>query len=430
MDCIHAGIDDSRGAVTPQTSAKHAGAFRKFQMFLQECGIQDDPFLDAFQANQKTLILTGFAYSVRTNQNGRTNRPTLHGSTVGSTIGDLVQAFRQNLRPDPTLDVSGLKAQILTRQIKAYTNKDPPTQHQACLPLVVWKAIAADDNTKQNEAIGQLIVGALFFAMRSCEFSTTSGAEQKRTKLLTVENIRFFDKNAAGLIQAISHSSTSPPPQDANCVAITFENQKNGEKDATITQHRTPEGRICPVRTWAAIVVRIINYPKATNKSTVNTFLASTGKLVRFTATQVKRHLVSSVNAIGPEKLGIDIKKVGTRSLRTSAAMLLYLANVRTSTIMLIGRWKSDAFLIYLRRQVKEFTEGVTQQMTSQPDSFFTIPEMITEDLPQRQVAAREDPMTSNPNSAASSARFNGLATSSNTSHVNSAHATRFNTWG
>jgi hypothetical protein len=401
-----------------------------FQEHLRRCGITNDPFLDTFQANQKTLIITGFAYCVRANKYGRTNRTVLQGNTVKATIGHLVQAFRQNLRPDPTLDASGLKAQILTRQIKAYTNKDPPTQHQACLPLIVWKAIAADTKTKQNEAIGQLIIGALFFAMRSCEFSTTSGAEEKRTKLLTINNIRFFDKTTTGLIKAIPHTSTNPAPQDANCVAITFENQKNGEKDATITQHRTPDGRICPVRTWAALVTRINNYPRTTPQSTVNTFLAATGKLVRFTAIQVKRHLVSTVNAIGPKSLGIDVKKVGTRSLRTSAAMLLYLANVRTSTIMLIGRWKSDAFLIYLRRQVKEFTEGVTQQMTSQPDSFFTIPEMISEDLPQRQVAEREDPMTSNANSAASSARFNGLATSSNTSHVNSAHATRFNTWG
>ena len=110
--------------------------------------------------------------------------------------------------------------------------------------------------------------------------------------------------------------------------------------------------------------------------------------------------------------------------------MLLYLANVRTSTIMLLGRWKSDAFLLYLRRQVKEFTEGVTHQMTSQPDLFFNIPTNPTDDLPSRQRADRFDPMTSNTNSTASIARFNGLALRGNTSHFNANHTPAMHIWG
>jgi hypothetical protein len=338
----------------------------------------------------------------------------------------VVQAFRQNLRPDPTIDSSGQKSAILVNQIKAYKNKDPPTKHQACLPMTVWIAIMNDDSNCLNQSMGQLLTGALFFAMRSCEYSTTSNQEDKKTKLLCLRNIRFFSISKEGYMITIPHSEPLQTLQTAECVSITFENQKNGEKDACITQHRTPNNKtLCPVRAWAQIVNRISNYPKTNKNTTVNTFL-NKNKLVRITSNQTRNLIRSHVKSIGPHRLGVDINTVGTHSLRSSCAMLLYLANVRTSTIMLVGRWKSDAFLLYLRRQVKEFTAGVSQQMVTQPDMFFSIPTEQTDDLPSSQKADWDDPKTSNVNSITSSSRFNGLSSNNNTTKI---HTPSFHVW-
>ena len=56
----------------------------------------------------------------------------------------------------------------------------------------------------------------------------------------------------------------------------------------------------------------------------------------------------------------------------------MYLAQhpirVPTYTIMLQGRWCSDAFLCYIRKQVKEFSKGVSEAMVSEESfRFFTI---------------------------------------------------------
>ena len=154
---------------------------------------------------------------------------------------------------------------------------------------------------------------------------------------------------------------------------------------------------------WAHTVKRVELYPKSTPSSPVNTFLdPSSGKMVHITAKQMRSHIISHVKKIGPDKYGIDIKRVRTHSLRSSCAMLLYLAEVRTSTIMLLGRWKSDAFLLYLRKQVKEFTKGVSNTMMDQPSMFSTIPNHASADLPNRHKSDRDDPMTSNENSIAS----------------------------
>ena len=347
MDTIAAGVNDSLQSVTAQTNSKHDRAFKFFQAHLHKCQILGDPFLDNFLPNQRTLILTSFAYCIRQNHYGCTTRNFLLGKTVGSTISDLVQAFRANLRPDPTRDATGEKAAILTRQIKAYKNSNPPPNHQAALPLIVWNAINNNHNTIKDSAIGSLIIGALFFAMRSCKYSHTDKNESKKTKLLCLRNIQFFNKSTDGYLQEVPHDSNLTTLQSSDCITITFENQKNGQKDATITQHKTPANRICPVKAWANTIHRILSYEGTDSNTEVNTFKIN-GKLVKFTSKQICQHIKSTVKTIGSSRLGIDIKRVGTHSLRTSAAMLLYLANVRTSTIMLLGRWHSDAFLLYL----------------------------------------------------------------------------------
>jgi hypothetical protein len=54
--------------------------------------------------------------------------------------------------------------------------------------------------------------------------------------------------------------------------------------------------------------------------------------------------------------------------------MAMYLAKVPVTTIQLIGRWKSDAFMRYIREQVDCFTQNVSSQMTAK-EHFYTIPD-------------------------------------------------------
>jgi hypothetical protein len=53
--------------------------------------------------------------------------------------------------------------------------------------------------------------------------------------------------------------------------------------------------------------------------------------------------------------------------------MAMYLAGVPTTTIQLIGRWKSDAFMRYIREQVDCFTENISSKMLK-VQSFYTVP--------------------------------------------------------
>ena len=69
------------------------------------------------------------------------------------------------------------------------------------------------------------------------------------------------------------------------------------------------------------------------------------------------------VVGIGESKLGINRWEIGTHSIRSGAAMAMYLAGVPIFSIQLIGRWGSTAFLNYIRKQVQEFSQGISSKM-------------------------------------------------------------------
>ena len=207
----------------------------------------------------------------------------------------------------------------------------------------------------------------------------------------------------------------------ADVVSITFRFQKNKKKEDTVTQYRSMTIP-CPVTAWAAVVIRILGYPGTTGDSPVNTFLA--GKtLIKIPSKTILASIRVTVTAIGVDILGFYAHEVGTHSIRSSCAMALYLAPASIVTIMHIGRWSSDAFLLYIRKQVQEFSKNLTSQMVKNAQ-FFTIPS-VTEHTVDFDTADFNDPRTRNPNSFASSICISGP--NGSTSRVNQ---TAYHVWG
>ena len=68
------------------------------------------------------------------------------------------------------------------------------------------------------------------------------------------------------------------------------------------------------------------------------------------------------VKSYGKSKLKILKSEVGTHSLGSGSAMTMYLGEIPVYAIQLIGRWKSDSFMKYLRKQIKQFTLGISSK--------------------------------------------------------------------
>jgi hypothetical protein len=82
----------------------------------------------------------------------------------------------------------------------------------------------------------------------------------------------------------------------------------------------------------------------------------------------------------------------------------MYLNKIPVYTIMLLGRWSSDAFLRYIRKQVTEFSNNVSRNMIKH-----SVYHHIIE-------PSRDDPRTHNPLSATANIGMgaNGAASNRN----------------
>ena len=74
----------------------------------------------------------------------------------------------------------------------------------------------------------------------------------------------------------------------------------------------------------------------------------------------------------GIDTFGFHSHEIGNRSMRSGAAMALFLRDHSVHKIMILGRWSSDAFLVYIRPQVLEWTNNMSRDMVSF-DSFLDI---------------------------------------------------------
>ena len=191
--------------------------------------------------------------------------------------------------------------------------------------------------------------------MRSCEYVKVPQQEKQCTDILRLRNLRFFKDG-----RLIGHNN--PSLEQANCLNVTFEMQKKDEKNEATTQMESGEISLCPVQAAAAIVRRIRSYPGANDDTPVSAIWRY-DHIDHITSKQISNALKDAVSAIGEDSLHIAAHEIGTHSIRSGAAMAMFLGGCPVFLIMMIGRWSSDAFLRYIRKQVKKFNHDVSRKM-------------------------------------------------------------------
>lgn len=215
--------------------------------------------------------------------------------------------------------------------------------------------------------LANLITGAFFFAMRSCEYLHVPA--RGKTTILKLSNITFSDENC----RVIRHRPTERY-HNAKFVSICFNDQKSGKKDETRTHQQTNDPIMCPVKAWTRIVLRLQQAVTTTAMSdpSVNLFIdtsSSIGKQTHFFSQASANNLLRFSCKAKPELFfGYDHRNIGTHSIRAGAAMALFLAAEHPSKIMILGRWSSDAYLLYIRPQVQEWTSHMSTSMITHDD--------------------------------------------------------------
>ena len=153
-----------------------------------------------------------------------------------------------------------------------------------------------------------------------------------------------------------------------------------------MTQSKSGHPLLCPVQAAARVVKRLLKVNPSPDYFTyINA--DKNGRLWDLTAKAALAHLRCFIASVDPV-FGLKPTEIGLHSLRSSAAMAIYLNGIPVYTIMLLGRWSSDAFLRYIRKQVNEFSSNVSNKMIK-TTKYHHLPD-----------PDREDPRTRNPMAA------------------------------
>jgi hypothetical protein len=220
--------------------------------------------------------------------------------------------------------------------------------------------------TAAEVAAADLAMAAFFFACRSCEYCKVSG--ERRTKPIRVGDVRFRKGR-----KIVPHDS--PALHLADTVAIIFRDQKNRAKFQTRTAWKTSNPKSDPVEAWAKVVRRVRATSACKESTQVYHFSTAEGRVSTVDNDLMIVKLREAVAHVGEDALGYAPKDIGTHSIRSGAAMALVLSGHAAWRIMLAGRWKSSAFLVYIREQVQGFSKGVSERMIENPD-FFHVPDL------------------------------------------------------
>jgi hypothetical protein len=218
--------------------------------------------------------------------------------------------------------------------------------------------------------------------------------------VLCVRNFRFFDKNNRDISSELHLLS------EATTVSITFEFQKRDVRNDTISHQRSGDkqgqGEMCPVRAAVEIIKRIhaYNLPRDHVRDIQINFIQWESMSYTIPSSLILLKIRTVVKNLGQEKLGFLPEEVGTHSNRSGGAMGMFLAGTPVYTIMLMGRWSSDAFMKYLQKQVLSLSHGIANKMLTF-EEFYTVPDFI-------HTAADGDMRTRNNTSLATTQNFHG----------------------
>jgi hypothetical protein len=129
--------------------------------------------------------------TVRNGEFTTRNCNTIKGETARQAADHVAATIIASGRADPRLDSSGNKCIQFKRQLNAYKMKDGPVKHQKALVPEVYRCLLRHASHPREIARAQLLAGALFFTMRSCEYSKTQNAQHQKTKPIRLIDITF-----------------------------------------------------------------------------------------------------------------------------------------------------------------------------------------------------------------------------------------------
>ena len=356
-DTLRAALQTADTARTPKTRAARSNVFDKWTGFCRRLLVRED-LSDVAPADRLSFLLVfGMLY-----REGRFSSHQVRSGTVQDALLAVGKGLADLGTPDPRLLPTGRTVPLLADFYSAMADQDSPSTRQfpANLTLLRHLPVILDtdhpDAGAANTATIDLAIVGFFWLLRPAEYLYSRG--QGRSTPFRLCDICFAIRHGQHL------ASTAPlhdvNPTDITAATLTFTDQKNGVRGEQIGHRSTSDPLLCPCKALFRLARRL-RLHHAPPDTPIYTYYAG-GSPQRIPPAYITNALRHSAAALQP-LTGIDPQLLSARSLRPGGATALLCAQVDPNVIQLLGRWRSDAMLRYLRVAATTVTHTYSQHM-------------------------------------------------------------------
>jgi hypothetical protein len=258
--------------------------------------------IDSTKSIQQQLLVA-FAARVRRGHYRQGN--TVQAQTPKTALRQVAQTLVLAGYPDPQRSYGAHKLDLpLSKLLHSYKLDDPAPKAQLTLPV---RAI-------------------------QCEYTMSTSCTKKQTVQFRRQDVQFF-KNGS----ILPHSSTLNTLREADAAQLYLDNQKNGQRGATM-HHTARPSSFCPVKALANWIHHLYQIAPASRELPIS--LVNVGTHV--TSSHIMLAVRESVVLSRLLNLGYSLSRVSAHSLQASGAMALPLDNVCKDLIKKLGRWLSS----------------------------------------------------------------------------------------
>jgi hypothetical protein len=313
-------------------------------------------------ANAETKLSYLLVYALR-RRNAASHRSSL--PVRAGTVEDALMAVGQGItalgEPDPRKEVPGAQRNhpLLASFLKALRDADCPATRAYPINLTILRELTrlTNLNDPASLAVRDLCIIGFFWLLRPAEYLFSTG--RGRSEAFRLCDVSFTADNRVFL------ASTAPlndlTVSRITRATLTFNDQKNAVRGEQISHTITSDPILCPCKALARICQRLhlLGAPGSTPIHAYGTPGGPTLFIRPPHITRALRHAASALHHL----TGIDPALLSARSLRPGGATALLCAGADSDIIQLLGRWKSDAMLRYLRVAAHAHSSPLAQAM-------------------------------------------------------------------
>ena len=213
-----------------------------------------------------------------------------------------------------------------------------------------------------NRHVQLITVVAFYWLLRPAEYLHSPDAES-RSQAFRLQDVTFT-------IRGTVHNAASPtcPLNDERDIAditfasLRFSDQKNAVRGEQVGHRANTDPHLCPAKSLGRLVLHLRHHNAPADTPLHHHYNRLRKRWYPLKATHITNALRHSATLLQPET-GIAPELLSARSLRPGGATALLCAAVDSDAIQLLGRWKSDAMLRYLRIQAAAHANNYAQHM-------------------------------------------------------------------